>query len=78
MPKIPAVTGKEAVRVFERAGFVCVRISSSHHIMKRAGCVHNLSIPVHAGKTLGKGLLKSQIAAAGMTVEDFIAYLEIT
>ena len=71
MPKIPAVTGKEAVRAFERAGFVCVRTSSSHQIMKKAGCIYNLSIPVHGGKTLGKGLLKSQIEASGLTVEQF-------
>jgi predicted RNA binding protein YcfA (HicA-like mRNA interferase family) len=76
MSEIPRVTGKEAVRAFERAGFALVRISSSHHIMKKAGCRNILSIPVHSGKTVGKGLLKSQIDAAEMTVEQFIAHLK--
>jgi predicted RNA binding protein YcfA (HicA-like mRNA interferase family) len=76
MSEIPRITGKEAVRAFERAGFVCVRVSkSSHHIMKKPGCRNLLSIPVHAGKTVGKGLLKSQIDAAGMTIDEFKKHL---
>ena len=59
------------MRAFERAGFICVRVKSSHHIMKKEGCRNLLSIPVHSGKTVGKGLLKSQIDAAGMTIEEF-------
>jgi predicted RNA binding protein YcfA (HicA-like mRNA interferase family) len=34
-----------------------------------------LSIPLHAGKTLGAGLLKSLIEASGLTVEKFIELL---
>ena len=74
MPKIPVLKGKEVVRAFERAGFVCDRISSSHHILKKPGCT--LSIPVHAGKDYGKGLLKAQIEAANMTVDEFLEYLK--
>ena len=71
MPKkIPVLKDSEVVRAFERAGFQCVRISSSHHILKKAGCT--LSIPVHAGKDYGKGLLKTQIDAAGLTIDQFI------
>lgn len=75
MAKVPTISGMDAVRAFERAGFVVVRISGSHHIMKKESHPHRLSIPVHAGKTVGKGLLQSQIAAAGLTTEEFLELL---
>ena len=71
MSDIPRITGEQAVRAFERAGFSVVRVSGRHHIMKKPGHPNRLSIPVHAGKIIGKGLLRSQISAAGMTVEQF-------
>jgi predicted RNA binding protein YcfA (HicA-like mRNA interferase family) len=72
---IPNVTGREAIRAFEKAGFRVIRISGSHHILKRDGHPFVLSIPVHKGRTVGSGLLKSQITAAGLTVEEFKALL---
>ena len=75
MSKLPRITGEEAVRAFGRAGFVLDRIRGSHHILKKSGHPFRLSIPVHRGQTLGKGLLSSQIDAAGLTVEEFVQLL---
>jgi predicted RNA binding protein YcfA (HicA-like mRNA interferase family) len=72
MSSLPSVTGKEAIAAFERNGFAVVRVSSSHHIMKKEGHPNNLSIPVHGNQTLKAGLLRGQIKAAGLTVEEFI------
>jgi predicted RNA binding protein YcfA (HicA-like mRNA interferase family) len=72
---IPRITGEEALAAFERAGFAVVRIKGSHHIMKRGGWPNRLSIPVHSGKTIGKGLLATQIDKAGLTLEEFCALL---
>jgi predicted RNA binding protein YcfA (HicA-like mRNA interferase family) len=71
MPKLIRVSGKEAVRAFEHAGFVHVRTTGSHFILKKTGCRYHLSIPVHNNDTLGTGLLKSQIDAAGLSIEEF-------
>jgi len=76
MPKLPRITGGEAVRAFKRAGFEEDRTNGSHTILKKTGHLYHLSIPVHAGKTIGKGLLKAQIEAAGLTVEQFIDLLK--
>lgn len=73
MCRVPRITGKDAVKAFERAGFVLHHVKGSHHILKRNGV--RLSIPVHSGKTVGVGLLASQIVAAGMTVEEFVKNL---
>jgi predicted RNA binding protein YcfA (HicA-like mRNA interferase family) len=73
--KVPRVTGEEAVKAFCRAGFHLDRITGSHHILRHPQRAERLSIPVHAGRTIGVGLLSAQIKAAGLTVEQFAALL---
>jgi predicted RNA binding protein YcfA (HicA-like mRNA interferase family) len=75
MPKLPRVTGKEAIRAFEKAGFVLSHIEGSHHVLKRAGHPYHLTIPVHSGKPIGCGLLLRLIKNAGLTKEQFIELL---
>ncbi len=75
MSKIPRISGPEAVRAFGRAGFQEDRVTGGHCIMKKAGHRYHLSIPIHKGKTLGKGLLKSLIETAGLTVDEFVSPL---
>ena len=73
MPSVPRIKGSDAVRAFQKVGYVLDRVAGSHHILKRGPST--LSIPCHAGKTIGPGLLHSQIKAAGLTVEQFIELL---
>ena len=73
--QIPPVSGEEAIAAFCKAGYMRDRIRGSHHILKRQGKRFHLSIPVHRGKTVGDGLLKKQIKAADMTIEEFLALL---
>ena len=75
MASLPAVTAGRAMGAFMKAGFTLARTTGSHHILKKPGHRLLLSIPVHAGQTLGRGLLKSQITAAGLTVDEFVALL---
>jgi len=75
MPKLPRVSGGEAVRAFEKAGFHVDRITGSHHILKRDGHPFNLSVPVHGNKSLPSGTLRALIRDSGLTVEEFIALL---
>jgi predicted RNA binding protein YcfA (HicA-like mRNA interferase family) len=74
--KVPRVTGEEAVKAFCAAGYALDRTTGSHKILKHPDRRERLSIPVHAGKVLGVGLLRSQIKAAGLTVEEFTALLD--
>jgi predicted RNA binding protein YcfA (HicA-like mRNA interferase family) len=75
MAEVPRISGLEAIRAFEQAGFEVVRVNGSHHILKKSGHTNRLSIPVHGGRTVGVGLLRRQIAAAGLTVEQFNDFL---
>ena len=58
MPKLPRITGREAVDAFCRAGYTVDRVKGSHSILKCPGS-NRLAIPVHAGKGAGAQLLKS-------------------
>ena len=73
MPRVPRISGAEAVRVFEKAGWQFQRQHGSHTILHREGHGEILSIPQH--RELGVGLLQVQIKKAGLTVEEFIALL---
>ena len=71
MPKLPHVSGKEAVRALERLGFVQVRQKGSHLILRRGpiGCV----VPLH--RELKIGTLGGVLKQAGISAEEFIAAL---
>ncbi len=84
MPRLPRVNATEAIRALERLGFVQVRQRGSHVVLKKqlsideedpqavieVGCV----VPLHR-KTLAVGTLKSILAQAGVSVEEFLMNL---
>ena len=59
MTGLPVLTGAEVVRALERAGFVVVRISGSHHRMVHStDAMRATTVPLHGGKTLKRGTLR--------------------
>ncbi|NJM72454.1 MAG: type II toxin-antitoxin system HicA family toxin [Scytonema sp. RU_4_4] len=74
MPKLPPLTGDEVISALKKVGFQVVRQKGSHVRMQHEdGRV--VTIPVHAGKTLGKGLLRKILRDAELTRDEFIALL---
>jgi predicted RNA binding protein YcfA (HicA-like mRNA interferase family) len=69
MSQYPSVTGKELIAVLKGLGFVVVRIKGSHHFL-RHGDGRTTVVPVHAGETLGKGLLLKILGVCELTRED--------
>ena len=69
MPKLPVISGAEAVKALERAGWRQDRQRGSHVVMLKSGDIASLSVPQH--RELAPGTLRSLIRAAGMTVEQF-------
>ena len=70
MPRLPVISGPEAVKAFERAGWRRERQRGSHVVLIKSGHKASLSIPQH--RELAPGTLRSLIRAAEMTVEEFI------
>lgn len=78
MPKMPIVTGKEMIKFLNKLGFSTIRINGSHHRMKsKDGRI--TTIPVHANRTLPRGLLRKIIRDdLEITLNDFsILYTEL-
>jgi len=73
MPGLPVISGAEAVRAFERAGWRQDRQHGSHIVMIKPGHIASLSVPQH--RELAPGTLRALIRAAGMSVEEFTALL---
>jgi predicted RNA binding protein YcfA (HicA-like mRNA interferase family) len=67
MPKFPGLSGAQIVRALERLGFVVVRQSGSHIVMRRngQGCV----VPNH--KEVKVGTVNGVLRQAGVTAEEF-------
>jgi predicted RNA binding protein YcfA (HicA-like mRNA interferase family) len=73
MGRLGNISGKEAVKAFQRAGWQKIGQVGSHLVMVKAGLRVNLSIPQH--KELSVGTLRALIRNAGLSVEEFIQLL---
>jgi predicted RNA binding protein YcfA (HicA-like mRNA interferase family) len=65
---------ERVVKAFERAGWINEGQRGSHVKLTKAGNPNILSIPVHKGKPVKRGLLIDQITKAELTVEEFLKY----
>jgi predicted RNA binding protein YcfA (HicA-like mRNA interferase family) len=74
MPKLPSLTGKTVIKALEKVGFQVVRQKGSHVQMEHEDG-RLVTIPVHAGKTIGRGLLRKILRDAELTREEFILLL---
>jgi predicted RNA binding protein YcfA (HicA-like mRNA interferase family) len=68
MPDLPSLSGKEAVKVFNRLGFYAVRQRGSHVVLRKGSC--GCVVLLH--KSLAKGTLRGAIKQAGLAVEEFL------
>ncbi|MDJ0589634.1 MAG: type II toxin-antitoxin system HicA family toxin [Pleurocapsa sp. MO_226.B13] len=74
MPKLPTVKANKTIKVLEKIGFQKIRQKGSHLRMKHQdGRV--ATIPIHQGKTIGKGLLRKILRDVELSVEEFIELL---
>ncbi len=70
--KLPRdVNGVEAARALKRFGFVQMRQTGSHLILRK----DNRTVVVPQHKPLKPGTLKGVIEQAGLTLEQFVAEL---
>lgn len=74
MTKLPALTGKEVVSALEKAGFSVVRVRGSHHLLRHTDG-RTTTVPVHAGETIGPGLLGKILRDCELTRDDLLALL---
>ena len=69
MVRAPRISGSDAAKVFEKAGWHFDRQKGSHMIYKKPDEEKHLSIPNH--RTLKTGTLNKLIKAAGLNLQEF-------
>lgn len=74
MSKLPRLTGKQIIDALLRAGFQVVRVKGSHHFMRHEDG-RTTVVPVHAGETIGPGLMSKILRDCEMSRDEFQALL---
>ena len=74
MPKLPLISGKEALKAFVKIGYQLDHQTGSHMILRQAAHPYRrLTIPDH--KELAKGTLRAIIREAGLSRDEFLRLL---
>jgi len=74
VPAVPILRPREVVKTFQRLGWEVARQRGSHIILTKEGHIATLSVPKHP--EVARGTVRSLIARAGITVEEFLEALE--
>lgn len=69
MPPLPALTAKQLLRILKRHGFEQVRQKGSHAIIQHPDG-RSTVVPLHAGRTIDRGLLKAILRDTHLTAHD--------
>ncbi len=73
MPKITPISAKQLKKIFEKAGFRCVRIEGDHFIYSKTGVARPVVIP--DWKDVPVFIIKNNLRTAGMTREEYFYLL---
>ena len=74
MARVPLVSSRKAIKVFEKIGYEINHQTGSHIILRRREPPHlHLSVPNR--RELPRGTLRKLIRTAGITVDEFVKLL---
>ena len=77
MSFIPQVNGNRVVRALQKAGFILLRQSGSHAVLRHHTDLSRRAIvPVHGSKTVKSGTLRAILRGARIAPEDFADLLK--
>lgn len=72
MTRMPQITSQELVRFLHSKGFVDDRQSGSHLTLWQADKNISVTVPIHTGCDLGRGLAVRILKDAGFSVDDYL------
>jgi predicted RNA binding protein YcfA (HicA-like mRNA interferase family) len=75
MPNLPIIRARTLIKIAQKVGFLYEVTHGSHFIFRRPKDGKLLSIPVHKGRDLGKGITKAIIKDMDLTIEEFLSLL---
>lgn len=72
--KLPLLTAKELIKILNKFGFQFIRQKGSHIYLKHQDGRCTV-VPLHAGKEIGRGLLKRILNETEISREEFLKRL---
>lgn len=69
--RLPTIKATEILAILNRHGFVRVRQSGSHVVLRHPDG-RRTTVPLHKGKDVGRGLLRQIMRDAKITVKDLL------
>lgn len=69
---MPQVTARELARFLLRNGFEEDRQTGSHLTLRHPKRGASVTIPMHGGRDLGRGLAQSLLKQAGFSIDDYL------
>jgi predicted RNA binding protein YcfA (HicA-like mRNA interferase family) len=72
MPRMPPVTARELIRFLKSQGFVEDRQSGGHLTLWHEAKAVSVTIPIHTGVDIGRGLAVRILKDAGFSADDYI------
>jgi predicted RNA binding protein YcfA (HicA-like mRNA interferase family) len=73
--QLPVVRATELVRALKRMGFTRIRKSRGSHHRFGHPDGRKTTVPMHKGKTIGRGLLRKILKDIGLTASELSEYL---
>jgi predicted RNA binding protein YcfA (HicA-like mRNA interferase family) len=74
VPPLPIISAEECIRALGAFGYTVTRQKGSHVRLMSVGRMP-VTVPMHKGKELKRGTLRSILRDADVTVEQFLAAL---
>lgn len=73
--RLPVIKAKELIKILQQEGYVLARQKGSHATYKHPITQKRVTIPIHPGKDLKRGLLRGILNDLSWTPEEFIQKL---
>ncbi len=72
MTRLPQVTARELIRFLKKQGFVEERQTGSHLTLRHEERKVSVTVPVHSGTDIGRGLAVRILKDAGFSADDYV------
>jgi predicted RNA binding protein YcfA (HicA-like mRNA interferase family) len=73
--RLPTLKAKDLIRLLQREGYVLVHQKGSHATYKHPATQRRVTVPIHPGQDLKRGLLRGILNDLNLTPEEFIKKL---
>ena len=69
MPKYPIIDAQRLIKILKKHSFELIHIKGSHRVFRHPISKRMVSVPVHKGKDLGRGITKAILEDADIPLD---------